>query len=314
MTDAVIRYALRPDGPLVSSVWFTDPDHTAHSDGIGSATAMASIKIADEQFGRIIAALESIHLTNKFNIIITADHGFVTHIGKNSVAEFLISEKLKKDPTSEDVVVTEGAIYVENHDANKIKAIVASLQAQQWIGSVFTKAAKAGDTKGWVDGTVSFDAIHWNHPERAADILVDYNWNDDKNSAGYPGASFSRGVAGHGSFSPYEVHIALLAAGPSFKKGLSSELPTSNVDIVPTILHIHHLAIPASMEGRVLQELLAEKTTQSAIKAKRETITTSAKFDAGVYQLSVHRTILGPYKYVDFTKVVRTLPSGAKPN
>ncbi|MFX6067006.1 hypothetical protein ABTE92_19070, partial [Acinetobacter baumannii] len=88
---------------------------------------------------------------------------------------------------------------------------------------------------GSIDGTVSFDAIHWNHPDRSGDILVDYNWNDDSNSLGYKGSSFSRGVAGHGSFSPYEVHIALLAAGPSFKKSFSSELPTSNVDIAPTV-------------------------------------------------------------------------------
>ena len=312
VTDAIIRYALRLDGPLVSSIWYTDPDHTAHSDGIGSATAMASIKVADEQFGRIIAALETKHLTNKFNIIITADHGFVTHVGKKGIAEFLINEGLKKDSSSEDVVIAEGAIYVANHDAVKIKAIVAKLQAQQWIGSVFTKAVKAGDTKGWVDGTISFDAVHWNHPERAADILVDYNWNDDKNNAGYPGASFSRGVAGHGSFSPYEVHIALLAAGPSFKEGMLSELPTSNVDIVPTILHIHHLAIPASMDGRILQELLVEKTTAAVMKAKQETITTSAKVDNGVYQLQVQRTILGKYKYIDFTKVVRIMSSTVK--
>ncbi|MBC7720515.1 MAG: alkaline phosphatase family protein, partial [Pedobacter sp.] len=113
VTDAIIKYALRLDGPLVSSIWFTEPDHTAHADGIGSATAMASIKVADEQFGRLITELEKRGLTNNFNIIISADHGFVTHIGNTSVAEFLIKEGLKKDKESEDVVVAEGAIYVQ---------------------------------------------------------------------------------------------------------------------------------------------------------------------------------------------------------
>jgi arylsulfatase A-like enzyme len=179
------------------------------------------------------------------------------------------------------------------------------LQAQNWIGGIFTNAAKKGDVKGWVDGTISFEAIHWNHPERAGDILVDYNWSDDKNNMGYAGTSFSRGVAGHGGFSPYEVHIALLAAGPSFKQSFESELPTSNVDITPTILHIHHIPVPAAMDGRVMYELLKEANKQPTESPKKETISTSAVFNGGVYNLMIERTILGKYKYVNFSKVIR---------
>ena len=152
----------------------------------------------------------------------------------------------------------EGAIYVKDHNAAIIQKIVSALQAEEWVGGIFTLAKKPGDTKGRVAGTLSFEAIHWNHTERAADILVDENWDDRKNDKGYAGTSFSRGVAGHGGLSPYEVHIALLTAGPSFKKNFSSELPTSNVDIVPTILAIHNLAVPKSMDGRVLHELLID--------------------------------------------------------
>ena len=186
------------------------------------------------------------------------------------------------------------------------KKIVLKLQAQQWIGSIFTKAARAGDAKGWIDGTVSFDAIHWNHPDRSGDILVDYNWNDDANNLGYKGSSFSRGVAGHGSFSPYEVHIALLAAGPSFKKSFDSELPTSNVDIAPTVLYIHHLNIPESMDGRVMNELLSGKTNLPVLTPQKESILNLAKFNGGNYKIQVERTLLGKYKYVDYAKVTRT--------
>jgi hypothetical protein len=305
VTDALLKYGLTVDGPLVSAIWFSDPDGTAHSDGIGAATSMASIKSVDEQFGRIIADLDAKHLSNSFNIIISTDHGFVTHTGKNSLTQFLIKEGLKKDSVSEDVVVAEGAIYVKNHDEALIKKIVLKLQAQNWIGGIFTNAAKKGDVKGWVDGTISFEAIHWNHPERAGDILVDYNWSDDKNNMGYAGTSFSRGVAGHGGFSPYEVHIALLAAGPSFKQSFESELPTSNVDITPTILHIHHIPVPAAMDGRVMYELLKEANKQPTESPKKETISTSAVFNGGVYNLMIERTILGKYKYVNFSKVIR---------
>lgn len=305
ITDALIKYGITMDGPLVSAIWFSDPDGTAHGDGIGAVTSMASIKSVDEQFGRIIADLEAKHLTDHFNIIISTDHGFVTHVGKDGLTEFLIKQGLKKDQESEDVVVAEGAIYVQNHDMETIKKIVASLQAQPWIGGIFTKARTPGNVKGIVDGTVSFDAIHWNHPDRAGDILVDYNWSDDKNTAGYAGSSFSRGVAGHGGFSPYEVHIALLAAGPSFKKSFESELPTSNVDIAPTVLHIHHLDIPSTMDGRVMNELLVEKNNMSSLTPTKETIVSTAKYNGGTYTLQVERTLLGKYRYVNYAKVVR---------
>ena len=307
VTDALIKYGLTLSGPLVSAIWFSDPDGTAHSDGIGAATSMESIKIVDAEFGRILNSLKSSNLEQHFNIIISSDHGFVTNVGKEGLAEFLIKQGFKKDKESEDVVVAEGAIFVKDHNAVVIKNIVAALQAQEWVGGIFTRAKKPGDSKGEIAGTLSFEAIHWNHSDRSADILVDENWDDRKNNLGYAGTSFSRGVAGHGGFSPYEVHIALLAAGPSFKKSFSSELPTSNVDIVPTILNIHNIPIPTSMEGRVMSELFAENNKQNKLEARKEVIRTDAKFSGGQYTLTLERTILGKYKYVDFAKVERVL-------
>ena len=37
VTDALIRYGITLDGPLVSAIWYSDPDGTAHADGIGVA-------------------------------------------------------------------------------------------------------------------------------------------------------------------------------------------------------------------------------------------------------------------------------------
>ncbi len=307
VTDALIKYGLTLDGPLVSTIWFSDPDGAAHDHGIGSPAAMESIKIVDAEFGRILVALKSKKLDKNFNIIITADHGFVTYVGKQGLTEFLIQKALKKDKESDDVIIVEGAIYVKDHDAAVIQKIVSALQAEAWVGGIFTGAKSAGDTKGSVAGTLSFESIHWNHNERAADILVDENWDDRKNDKGYAGTSFSRGVAGHGGLSPYEVHIALLAAGPSFKKNFSSELPTSNVDIVPTILAIHNLTVPKSMDGRVLHELLIGDKTNARVKAKKEQLTSSAAFAGGKYMLTLQRTVFGEYQYVDFAKVERVI-------
>lgn len=307
ITDALINYGFAPDGPLVSAIWYSDPDGTAHSDGIGVVSSMASIKSVDEQFGRILAELEKQHLLQQFNILVSTDHGFVSYKGnkENNLTELLIREGLKQNKESEDVVITEGAIYVKDHNPTLIQQIVSLLQSQSWIGAIFTKAVTPGSSLGFIEGTISFDAIHWNHPERTADILVDRDWSDETNPMGYAGYSNSNGVAGHGGFSKYEVHIALLAAGPDFKKSFISDMPSSNVDIVPTVLHLHKIPVPASMDGRVLDEILSGKDKESKSLAKTETISTSAKYKGGTYHLKLERTILGKYKYVNFSKATR---------
>lgn len=308
VTDALIRFGLAGDGPAVSAIWFSDPDGTAHADGIGAVSSMTSIKSVDHEFGRILEYLKNNHLDERYNIIVSADHGFVTHAGKQNITSLLISKGLKKDQSSDDVIIAEGAIYVKDHNQELIKKIVATLQESEQVGPVFTKGAKENDTKGWVDGTLSFKAIHWNHPTRSADILVDEDWNDNKNKFGYPGTSLSEGIAGHGGFSPYEVHIALIAAGPSFKKGYESDLPTSNVDITPTILHLQNIPVPPQMDGRIVYELLNEQTpAETRVKVKMETLQTNVNAQWGTYQLILQRSILGKYIYVDFAKATRVV-------
>lgn len=156
MADALIKFGLAPDGPAVSAIWFSDPDGTAHSDGIGAESAMASIKSVDHEFGRVLEYLKNNHLNESYNIIISTDHGFVTHAGKQNITSLLIEKGLKKDQSSDDVIIAEGAICVKDHSVELIKKIVATLQELESVGPVFTKGAKENDMKGWVDGTLSF--------------------------------------------------------------------------------------------------------------------------------------------------------------
>lgn len=306
VTDALIRYGLAGDGPLVSAIWYSDPDGEAHTHGIGSPEAMASIKTVDAEFGRIIKTLDSKGLASSTNIIISTDHGFMTYIGETSkgLTQILIDNGFKKSANSEDVVLAGGAIYIKDHNPDLIKKIVAVLQPLESIGAIFTKAAKPGDTKGWVNGTLSFDVIHWNHA-RAADILVDGNWDDRKNNAGYAGANYGKGVAGHGSISPYDVHIPLIVSGPAFRNGFETHLPTSNVDITPTILHILGISIPASMDGRVMNELLLQPAKDMIKSSRKEIIKTSATYPGGTYNLLLERSVIGKYWYVNYAKVIR---------
>ncbi|CAM4088454.1 alkaline phosphatase family protein [Zobellia roscoffensis] len=307
ITNAFMKYGLDSNGPLVSSIWYSDPDGTAHRNGIGDSTVTEAIKFVDAEFGRILNEMKRRNLKQYFNIIISADHGFVTHIGNTTISDFLINEGLKKDKDSDDVVIVGRAIYVKNHNAITIQKIVTALQNQDWIGAIFSKAKKTGELTGSIQGTLSFESIHWNHKERTADIMVDVNWNDNINENGYAGKGYSKGLAGHGGLSPYEVNIALLVEGPSFKKNIESVLPTSNVDIAPTILAIHGLPIPETMDGRVIEELLTgEKTKNKDRRPKKESIKTTVELEHGSYTLILNRTVLGEYFYVDSAQVERT--------
>lgn len=313
ITDALMKYSLTENGPLVSAIWYSEPDGAAHRYGIGSPEAVAALKLIDRQFGRIIDSMKTRNLYQKFNILISTDHGFATYVGKQKLTDYLIQQGLKKDIRSDDVIVVEGAIYVKDHNEMGIRKIVIALQSQEWVGPVFTKGKKTGELKGFIDGTLSFESVHWNHAGRAADILLASNWDDRKNDKGFAGASYSTGVAGHGGLSPYEVHIALLATGPSFKKTYIDSLPTSNVDIVPTILHIHHIPVPATMDGRVMGELLNEKPLPlTPDKSIIEIIQTSYNYSGGTYKLQLQRTIMGKYKYVDFATIKRIADTAVK--
>jgi len=307
ITDALLKYTLAEGGPLVSAIWFSDPDGAAHSHGIGSDEAVAAIKYVDEQFGRILEALKTKNLAGKFNIIISTDHGFVTHVGTESLTDFLIREGLKKSKDSDDVILAEGTIYVKDHDKSVILNMVSALQKQDWIGAIFTKSLKNGDMKGWVNGTLSFESIHYSHPTRSGDILVAMNWDDRKNEKGFAGTDFSGGVAGHGGSSPYEINIALFAKGPDFKKSFNGNLPTSNVDIAPTILGIYSIPVPAKMDGRIVSEFFNKSSALKSGAEKKELITTEAKYSWGTYKLVLERSILGKYQYVNYTKVSRLL-------
>ncbi|MBO9613528.1 MAG: alkaline phosphatase family protein [Dyadobacter sp.] len=305
ITDALLKYGLIKNGPLVSAIWFSDPDGAAHEHGIGSEQAVEAIQYVDGQFGRIMEALRTKGVDERYNVIISTDHGFVTHVARQGLADFLIGEGFKKDKGSDDVVVAEGAIYVKNHDEKTINEIVAALHKQKWAGAVFTKGLKKGDPLGKVKGTLSFDLIHYNHAKRSGDILVAPDWNDAKNDKGYAGTDFASGVAGHGGASTYEIDIALLAAGPDFKNGVASELPTSNADIVPTVLALYDLPKPAGMDGRAVDELL-KKSRRTNATSQKQLIKTEAVYPWGTYKLSAEMSVLGDYFYFNYAKTERT--------
>jgi arylsulfatase A-like enzyme len=83
-------------------------------------------------------------------------------------------------------------------------------------------------------------------------------WDPDLGANGFAGRSYATGgVPGqgtHGSGSPHDLRSVLVAAGPSFRHGVASDLPSGTIDLTPTILALLGLATDARFDGRVLAE------------------------------------------------------------
>ncbi|HSH39008.1 MAG TPA: hypothetical protein VK993_09500, partial [Chthoniobacterales bacterium] len=60
------------------------------------------------------------------------------------------------------------------------------------------------------------------------------------------------------SLSPRDVHNTLVAAGPSFRRGATVQMPSGNIDIAPTVLHLLAIRSAEKLDGRVLAEALTD--------------------------------------------------------
>ena len=153
--------------------------------------------------------------------------------------------------------------------------------------------------EGVVPGTLSFDVARWNHA-RSGDILVSANWTRDSNDAGFAGKTTQEGVAGHGTSSPYDIHNTLIAAGPDFRENATSEIPTGNVDLAPTLLQLLGVPVPPTMTGRVIREGLREGPTVSSVRV--EHVTETVKTPDGAYELTAHTAIVDGHRYLDLCR------------
>ena len=146
-------------------------------------------------------------------------------------------------------------LFVPDGNADTVKAAVASLQGRLQFGAIFVS-----DRYGEIAGTLPMSLIKTESSEegRAPDIIVSFSYDENAAVAGVAGISYASSVnrrGDHGSFSPTDTHISLMASGPDFKESYNDTLPTANVDIAPTVARILGFAMPAA-QGRVIEEAL----------------------------------------------------------
>lgn len=301
--DAYLKLGLADLASDVTSIWFGDPDSTAHAKGIGSDATKQALRLVDGEIGRVEDALRARGLLDRTNIIVTSDHGFSTHTGTLKLAAAVAPFARTRPDGTPDIVVTEGAVNLRgDRDPSRVAAIVAALQQRPEVGAIFTRPASAGSLQGAVPGTLSFNAARWNHA-RSADILVSGNWTHAANDAGFAGTTTQGGVAGHGTSSLYDIHNTLIAAGPDFREHARSAVPASNVDIAPTLLALLGVPVPATMTGRPLVEALKSGPPIASVRVAHSVET--ARTADGSYEETAHFSTAAGHRYLDYTEVRR---------
>ena len=174
---------------------------------------------------------------------------------KNTPRKYLVPKQV---PAGGIVVAANAGsdyLFVPDGDPNTVKAAVVSLQSRLQFGAIFVS-----DKYGDIAGTLPMSLIKTENTitGRGPDIIVSFTFDEKVTVTGRPGISYASSVnrrGDHGSFSPTDTHISMMAYGPSFISGLYDTLPTANVDIAPTVARILTFSMPG-VQGRVLEEAL----------------------------------------------------------
>jgi hypothetical protein len=172
--------------------------------------------------------------------------------------------------------------------------LVEFLQQSDFAGVIFTKEGLPG-TFRLEDAKID--------DEHAPDVVLAFHWNDSKNQFGAPGmidADWQRkaGEGTHATLSRFDMHNTLIAAGPHFRRGEADDLPTGNVDLAPTILHILGIKAPQEMDGRVLSEAMVD-VDRSPTKGEPKTMEARKDFTTGSWRQSLQISRVGSTIYLD---------------
>ena len=304
-TSILLDYVIPKIDPTVATLWLSEPDNAQHKTGISSHQALQGIEQADAEIGRIVKYLKDRGVYDSTDLLIASDHGHSTVSQTVDVADQLVQAGLnEKNNTPCQVSATGGCglIYVRNHEESKIQSVVEYLMVQEWCGSLFSNTA----TPGALPISMTRDQTN-----RSPDIIFSFRWSDEVNSQGIQGsAAFAKGdvpvgASSHGSISPYDIRNLLVAAGPSFKKCISSQTPSGIMDLTPTILHILGINTRDVFDGRVLSEALVGGPDPKDMPCETFTNRASRKVGGQTYEQELRTSRVDSAEYMDWGKTHR---------
>jgi hypothetical protein len=174
---------------------------------------------------------------------------------------------------------------------------VASLQQQAFTGVLFTRDS--------LPGTFRMAEVNIGGAT-APDIIVCTRWSNRPATDEHPRIEvfndgykeYSAGGGMHVTLSPTDLHNTCVAAGPDFRAGVVDSLPSGNVDIAPTLLHLMNVPGEKSLDGRVLTEALSGGTAKlGRVELGRRSV--SVKLVRGSWEQHLNFIELNGVRYID---------------
>jgi arylsulfatase A-like enzyme len=300
---ALTEVMWRDGVPAFSLLWLSEPDKTQHDFAPGADVSLAAIRTSDRNLALVLDALTKKNARKATDVFVVSDHGFSTieraidFPAELRKAGFDATSSFKETPKRGQVMVVGngGSIlfYIIEHDHDVAARLVEWLQHCDFAGVIFAQEK--------FEGTFPLETVRANTAE-APDVVVALRWNPKPNRFGVAGqittdSARGPGEGSHASLSEYDVHNTLFAAGPDFQQRLTTTLPSGNIDIAPTALHILGIEPPQKFDGRVLVEGMEEKAGR--IEALTKTIQATRKFPSGEWQQHLRVSLVGETVYVD---------------
>ena len=302
-TKALVRGLWKKEVPKYSLLWLSEPDASQHAHGVGSEEAVTALAGSDRNLALVIQTLESKGVLDKTDIIVVSDHGFSTIDRGPDVIESLKRAKFNafrqlQNPEPGDILVVNlggsSSFYVFDRDEAVIRKLVTHLQGTDFAGVIFCALP--------VEGAFPLSLVHLDITNGAPDVVVSMRWTAAINENGAPGAITAiegkRGLGTHSSLSHFDLRNTLVASGPDFKTGFVSEIPSGNIDVVPTVLSILGVCPPKPLDGRVLYEAMMGEVPPTA-EPKEEKLEVSRDFGFRSWQQYLKFTRVGSTVYFD---------------
>lgn len=244
-------------------LWLNEPDASLHRFGLGSPETIEAMRVVDDCVSSILGALDQRGIRDAFDVFFISDHGHSTVQSHQTLRDYLGIANGELGGTLPPLMTASDYIYAAPGSAppaiEQLAPLVEWLMAQEWCDVV---CAGREDLEG-LPGVLPLRCL-WNGnlTARTPLLAVSPRWSYELNACGVPGAvaaltTQSALKSSHGSLSPFDLHATLIANGPSFREGVTSDVPTGAVDLLPTILSILGIDAPSTLDGRVLWEGLA---------------------------------------------------------
>lgn len=302
-TRALTEIFWRDGLPAFSLLWLSDPDLTQHDHSPGADVSIAAVRSSDRNLAAVLEALSKKNARATTDILVVSDHGFST-IERSidfpaalRAAGFDAMSAFEQAPKAGQVMVVGNAgtilFYIIDHDQAVASRLVEWLQHSDFAGVIFAREK--------FEGTFPLEAVRANTPD-APDVMVALRWNPKPNRFGIPGqiitdASRGAGQGSHVTLSEFDVHNTLIASGPGFRRGMVNDLPSGNIDIAPTVLHLLGLNSPHKFDGRILAEAMTGNSAPP--RAVTETLEAARKFSTGQWRQHLRISRVGETTYFD---------------